>query len=356
MRTWLSILILVLLTACSAPVATQIATPADQPAAQPRPTLRIYNWDTYIDPALISRFEAENNITIDYHTYSSNEELLANVKKNSGSYDLVVISDFMVAQLRRQGLLIPLNKTNLPNLENLDSLFVSPAFDPDNRYCAPYLWGTLGIGYNQAAVGASISSWAELFDPAYAGRVALLDDARYTLGMVLLYLGYSPNTTDPAEIEAARDFLIARQSQISAYVPDNGQDLLAEGKADLAYEWSGDIFQVMAQRPELAYSIPDEGSIIWTDSMCILQGSPNQALAERFMNYILDPDVGATLANYTHYSTPNRAALSRIDQTDRNNPALYPTEQLRRRLFFLVDVGGDAAGLYAAAWHDVTSH
>ncbi|NTW97641.1 MAG: spermidine/putrescine ABC transporter substrate-binding protein, partial [Oscillochloris sp.] len=184
--------------------------------------------------------------------------------------------------------------------------------------------------------------------------VSLLDDPRSTLGMVLLSLGYSPNTTNPDEIAAAYDFLAARAAQIAAYAPDDGQDLLADGQVDLAFESSGDIFQVMAEHPDLRYSIPAEGSLIWIDNMCVLKSSPNKAAAERFINFILAPDVGAELASYTRYSSPNTAALDLISAEDRDNAALYPTDATRSRLFFLVDVGGQANELYNELWARLT--
>jgi spermidine/putrescine transport system substrate-binding protein len=354
MRTCRALLALICisLAACA---GGQPGVPTPIPTAAPA-TLRIYNWDTYIDTDLIARFSRETGVRIQYSTYSSNEELLATVQERPNDYDIIVPSDYMVTIMRRKELLAPLDPASVPNMANIDPLFINPSFDPANRYCAPYLWGTLGIGYNRAATGRDITSWADLFDPAFAGRVSLLDDSRSTMGLTLLSLGYSPNTTSPSEIAAARDFLSQHADQIAAYAPDNGQDLLARGAVDLAFEFSGDIFQVMAKHPDLRYSIPAEGSLIWIDNMCILKSSPNRAIAERFLNFILAPDVGADLASYTRYSSPNLAALSQISPQDRDNPALYPTAETRKHLFFLVDVGGAAADLYQQAWESLRRH
>lgn len=343
----LALLLALVLAACAAPEASP--TPTTAPVV-----LRILNWDTYIDPDLLDRFAAETGVRVEYSTYASNEELLAMVQAAPNSYDLVVPGDYMVPIMRRAGLLAPLNKANLPNLANLDPLFVSPAYDPANRHCVPYLWGTMGIGYNIAATGRPITRWADVFEPEFAGRVALLDGERYILGLTLLGLGHSPNSTDPDEIAAARDFLRAHRDQIAALAPDDGQERLRRGEVDLAFEWSGDMLQVMAENPNLRYAIPAEGSIIWTDNMCVLAGSPNQELAERFINFILEPEIGAALANYTRYSTPNRAALALIDPADRANPTLYPDDETRKRLFFLVDVGSEGAALYARAWRELS--
>ena len=173
--------------------------------------------------------------------------------------------------------------------------------------------------------------------------------------MVLLYLGYSPNTTDSGEITAARDFLLDHADAIAAYAPDTGQDLLVNGEVDLAFEWSGDILQIMEEHPNIRYVIPEEGSIIWTDNICIPVNARHKELAEAFINYLLEPEVGASLSNYTHYSTPNRAALPYINPDDLHNSALYPPPEVRRRHFLIVDVGRTAGELYDDAWELVLS-
>jgi len=328
------------------PVPSPAAAAADQ-------ALNIYNWDTYIDPAVLTDFEREFGVKIRYDLYENNEAMLATVEAGTTDYDIVVPSDYMVEIMRTEGLLAPLNKNNIPNFQNLDPSFVSPVYDPGNRYCVPYQWGTLGIGYNVKATGREITSLQDLFDPAFAGRVALLDDPRQALGIALLFLGHSPNTTSPQEIATARDFLIEHADQIAVYAPDTGQDLLAEGQVDLAFEYSGDILQVMADNPDLRYVIPEEGSIIWTDNMCILATATHKETAEKFINYVLEPKVGAAISNYTHFSSPNQAALPLLNPEDRDNLALYPSDEVRQRLFFLADVGTAGTELYEAAWAEV---
>jgi spermidine/putrescine transport system substrate-binding protein len=255
--------------------------------------------------------------------------------------------------MRNEGLLAPLSDEAIPNVKNLDSTFVSPVFDPGNRYCMPYQWGTVGIGYNREATGRDIESWADFFDPEFAGRVTFLDDYRTTMGVALLILGYSPNTTDPRQIAEAAEFLKGKSAQIGAYTGDDAQDLLDRGEFDMVVEWSGDVFQVMEDNPAIRYVIPAEGSIIWTDNICIPTSSMNKALGEKFINYILEPEIGAKLSNYIQYGTPNAASLPLIDEEMLQDPAIYPPEAVRERLFFLVDVNLAATQLYEQAWSEI---
>lgn len=353
MRATLSLLMLtsILWAACT-------AQPAPPPTVQ-TPTvpaeniLNIYNWDTYIDPTILQDFETRFNVKINYVVFGSNEEMVENLEAHPTAYDIIVPTHYVIPSLRKGGMLAPLNKDNIPNLANLDPAFVNPAFDPGNQYCAPYQWGTMGIGYNRQTTGRDLYGWKDVFEAMPGSRIALLDDPRATLGAILLYLGYSPNTTSADEIAAARDLLISHSQDIAAYVPDTGQDLLAEGTVDIVFEWSGDIFQLMEENPDIRYIIPEEGALLWVDNMCIPAQAQHKDLAEKFINYILDPQVGARLSNYIRYASPNQAALPFINQADRDNPAIYPSPAIRSRLFLVTDLSPQATLLYEQAWAEV---
>ncbi len=334
---------------------TESPAAVDQPAAAATPILKVYNWDTYIDPDIITSFEETYGVAIDYQVFDNDGDVLDELRAGGTDYDLIVPSDFTVAIMRDEGLLAPLDKDVIPNAENLDPTFVSPVFDPANRYCMPYQWGTVGIGYDLAATGREITSWADFFDPEFAGRVAVLDDYRTTMGIVLLILGYSPNTTNPQQIAEAAEFLKSHADHIGAYTGDDGQDLLDRGDYDMVVEWSGDIFQIMEEEgnEDIRYVIPVEGSIIWTDNICVPATAPNKRLGEQFINYILEPEIGAQLSNYVQYGTPNEASLPFIDEEVLNDPAVYPPESVRERLFFLVDVNLAATQLYQQAWNEI---
>ncbi len=236
---------------------------------------------------------------------------------------------------------------------NISQSLRDPSYDPGNAHSIPYQWGTIGIGYVPARAGL-LNSWAQLFD--YEGQVAWLNDLRVMMGAALSVLGYSPNSSDPDEILAARDFLIANSDNVIAVAEDDGQALLAAGYVDIAVEYSGDIFQLamdcMCQ--EFVYLIPDEGSLLWTDNMVIPANAENPDLAEAFIDYVLDPYVGADISNYVAYASPNEAAIERglIERSMLVNTSIYPPPAVRERLY-ITDRSAEIQAIYEAAWEEV---
>lgn len=316
--------------------------------------LNIYNYATYIAPDAIAQFEKEHNVKIQYDTFENSDALYAKLKQGNPGYDVIFPADYMVKIMAGENIIEPLNVKNIPNIKNLDSRFINQTFDPGNKYSLPYQWGTMGIGYNLKATQGEINSWAAMFDPKYAGKIAWQDDARYTFAGVLIYLGFDPNTTNPEEINKARDLLIKNKNLVATFVPDTGQNLLAQGEVNLTMEWSGDIFQAMQENPNLRYAIPKEGTILFSDNMAIPKGAPHKELAEKFINFILQPEVGAKISNFIHFGSPNKAAIDQglIDPKDLKNPQIYPPVEVFSKMKFLEDVG-KATALYDRAWTEV---
>jgi spermidine/putrescine transport system substrate-binding protein len=316
--------------------------------------LNIYNYATYIAPDAIAQFEKEHNVKIQYDTFENSDALYAKLKQGNPGYDVIFPADYMVKIMAIENIIEPLNVKNISNIKNLDPRFINQTFDPGNKYSLPYQWGTMGIGYNLKATQGEINSWAAMFDPKYAGKIAWQDDARYTFAGVLMYLGFDPNTTNPEEINKARDLLIKNKNLVATFVPDTGQTVLAQGEVNLTMEWSGDIFQVMTENANLRYAIPKEGTILFSDNMAIPKGAPHKELAEKFINFILQPEVGAKISNFIHFGSPNKAAIEQglIDPKDLKNPQIYPPVEVFAKMKFLEDVG-KATALYDRAWTEV---
>lgn len=318
--------------------------------------LNIYNWETYIAPEVLSEFEQKFNVKIKYDTFDSVETLYAKLKQGNPGYDLIFPADYMVKRMIAESIIQPINLDNIPNKINLDPKFANPPYDPGNKYSLPYQWGTVGIGYNIKNTKEEITTWKQLFEPKFKGKVSLIDDMRNILGMALIYEGYDPNTKNVEEINKARDLLIKNKDIVAAFAADDGQKLLAQGQVDLAVEWSGDIFQVMKENPDLRYVIPKEGSTIYTDNMAIPVKAPHKELAEKFINFILDAKVGAQVSNFTNYGSPNKASKDQglINPQDLQNPAIYPPAALFNKLKYIEDLG-EVTTQFDRAWMEVKS-
>ncbi len=317
-------------------------------------TLSVYNWSTYVAEDTISNFEEACGVTVTYSIYGGNEEMIAILRQGNPGYDIAVPTDYAVSLMASEGLLLELNKDNIPNFVNLNPTLLDTAFDPDNTYSVPYQWGTEGISYNVNNVSGPITSWADVW--AHQGSVVWIDEPRTMFGVALALLGYDPNSSDPAQISEARDFLIEHGTNVVAIAADDGQASLASGEADIVIEYSGDIFQVIddCECDDFAYVIPSETAVVWVDNLVIPAGAPNQALAEAFIDYVLHPQVGADISNYTAFASPNQAAidLGLVDAELLANPGIYPSEETSERLFFIED-NPEGEQLINDAWSEV---
>ena len=309
--------------------------------------VNVYNWDTYIGETTLDDFTDATGISVRYDLYASNDELFAKLREGNPGYDVIFPTSDYVERMIAADMLLPLDHAKIPNVANVDPAFADPAFDPGLRHTMPYFWGTVGLGYRSSA--ADPKGFADLFEgDAYAGRIALLNSIDSILA-ALKYLGYSLNTKDPAELGEAADALIAIKPKIKAFAPDTGQDLLIAGEVDVCLEYNGDILQVMAEDDDLAYVVPQEGSLLWEDNMCIPRGGPNPDNAHAFINFILDAEVHGAIASFVQYPCPNAAALAFIPEADRTNPALYPSRAVLERCEVAIYKGEEIESLYEEA-------
>lgn len=347
--------------ATAAPTSSIVLTPvATMPLKNGKPQeLHVYNYTTYIADDTISNFEKLYNVKVTYDTYTSMDELYSKIQGGNPGYDIIVPADYTVSQLIKANLLEPLNLANIPNFDkNADPKFKNPPYDPGNKYSVAYQWGTIGLAYNGKKITRDLNSWGDLFDPAFKGRVALLKNSRETIATFLIYLGKDPNSTKQEDLNAVKDLILKNKANIAAFHDSDGQFKVAKGELDLISDWSGDFFQVMADPANkdlgLKYVIPKEGAVLWTDNMVIPKGAPNKELAEKFINYIYDPQVGASISNYTQYGSPNKAAIDQklIDADALANPALYPPADISKKLALLGDIG-DAQALYDQTWAEI---
>lgn len=280
--------------------------------------LNIFNWADYMDPEIMTQFEEECGVAVTQDIYSSNEDVIAKLLAGNSGYDMIFPSDYAVDILASEGLLAEIDKSNIPNIENLNPDLMGLYYDQDNTYSLPYQWGTTGLAYNTTAFpDGPPESWAAIFEADQvcqnSGFVSMLDDERESIGAALLYLGYSYNETDPEAHQQAEELLKAQKECLAGYESDNFDDALAGEEVVLAHAWSGGTALARDENENIAYTIPQEGGSIWMDNMVIPVDAPHKYTAEIFMNYILDPEIGAQLTNWTYYFTPNQAAEPLLD-------------------------------------------
>ena len=297
--------------------------------AEEEKRLNLYNWDTYIGEHTLADFKEASGIETKMDLFADTAELFAKLKEGNPGYDVIVPSDSWIERMVAANMLMPLDHSKIPNMANIDKPFVDAPFDPGRKHTIPYMWGTLGVGYNKSKVEGTPDSWKWLYDSdKYGGQVALLGDAMNVIGIALKYLGYSLNSVDPAEIKKAEELIIANKKNIKVFADDNGQDLLASGEVDMCMEWNGDIVQVMAEDDDLNYAVPTEGSLLWQDTMAIPTGAPHPENAHAFLNFVLDAKVGKGIAETIQYATANQAARELMDDAYKNNPAIFPPDEV----------------------------
>ncbi len=318
-------------------------------------TLNLFIWSEYLDPQVVTEFERASHCKVNIDLYEESESMLAKVQ-NGGTalYDVVVVSDNMVPAMTKQNLLAPLRHTNLPNLKNLEARFLSPAYDPENRFTAAYQWGTMGILYRQVEGKAAPDSWGVFFDPQQqAGSFLLLDSMRDTLSAALKFKGYSVNSVEPKQLREVRDLLVETKKRCVGFDGSVGVKNKILGKtAQAGIVYSGEGVRAALENKALAYVVPREGSIVWVDSLVVLAQARQRDLAEQFINYLLDPKVGARISRFTQFSTPNRASRELLSPEERANEAVYPSAETMRRLEFLHDLGSRSR-LYDEVWTQV---
>ncbi len=309
--------------------------------------VNVYNWDTYIGESTIPDFEGETGIKVRYDLFASSDEVFAKLRQGNPGYDVIYPSNEYAARMIAAEMLEPLDHAKIPNFDNLNPEFADPAYDPGREFTLPYFWGTIGIGYRQSI--AEVKAWADLFEgDAFDGRMSFLDN-KDTIQCSLKYLGYSANTTSQDEINQAADALIKIKPKIKTFTPDTGQDLLISGEVDACSEYNGDILQVMLEDDDLAYTLPEEGSIIWEDVMCVPKDAPHPDAAREWINYIYTPEVHAAIAEYVQYACPNKAARELLPQEMRDNPALYPSEDALKKTEYAKYQGEEIAGMLESA-------
>lgn len=331
-------------------------------------TLNVYNWSDYIDPALLADFEKETGVKVTYDTFDSNEVQETKVLTGGTGYDIVTPSNHNVPRYIAAKAIQPLDKSKLTNLKNLwpEVMAYMEPFDPGQAYTVPYMWGTIGLGYNKEAVekrlpGVVIDSWAVVFDPKNLAKlqdcgVHFLDASEDMYAVAMNYLGKNPNSKAPADYAGATDLMLKVRPYVRKFHSSEYVDALANGDICMAIGYSGDILQARDRAVEakakhtVAYAIPKEGSQVWFDVFAIPVDAKHTDAAYKFLDYMLRPEVIAKASNFTQYANANAPARALLDAEVRDNPNVYPTPEVFGRLFVTTTKDQDLLRLVNRDW------
>lgn len=347
------LVLVALLTACAGGDTPKTEVPQEPPKPAGPTELNVYIWTNYHSPAMIERFEKEFNARVQIDTYDNNEVIEQKLQSGAAAYDIVVPTDYMVASLTKQGLLLELDEARLPNLKHLDPVLDNTKALTGKRTGVAYLWGTTGFAYRTDKVSEKLDSWNAVFDPKYKGKVVMLDDMRECFNAALRVMGKDPNTTDPADIEAAKKKLQAQKPLLLAYDSSDFAGKIQAGDGWVVQGYSGELANVARESGgTITYVVPKEGATLAVDNLAIPKSSKNVDLAYSFINFMLDPEVAADTANVTGYATANRTAREKIKPELVNDPAVYPPDEVLRNCQPIKDLG-DKTPLYDAAWTEV---
>ena len=318
----------------------------------------VYNWGDYLDPDVIDLFEEETGIHVVYEEYETNEIMYPKVQSGAIAYDVVCPSDYMVQRMIENDLLAEIDFDHVPNIKYIDDIYMdmSTQFDEGNKYSVPYLWGTVGILYNKTMVDEPVDSWGILWDKKYKDSILMQDSVRDAFGVALKYLGYSLNSTDLDELEAAKKLLIEQKPLVQAYVVDQVRDKMIGNEAALGVIYSGEALYCQEENPDLEYVIPKEGSNLWIDSWVIPKNARNKENAEAFINFLCRPDIAKMNFEYITYSIPNSAGRALIeDDWMRNSTIAFPDISQLKNCETFRFLGDENEVIYNELWREVKS-
>lgn len=306
--------------------------------------LRIFTWSQYFDDEILKKFEAETGAKVKADYFSNNEQMLAKLEVSAKGaeegYDLILPSDYMVRNLIQLKLIQSLDKSKLTFLNDFEKEALNPEYDPGLKYSVPMAIGTTGVAINTKLLPNLKSgdiSWKEIFEnPAYAGKVTLLEDTKEVLQVALFIQGKNLGTATEADIKKAFEYLKAHKKQIKAFTEET-RPVIEADECAICMVYSGDALSLAKTKSDLRFVIPKEGASIWTDNFAIPANAKNAELAYALMNKILSPEGAKAFTERTGYRTANKKARTLLPNDIANSQVIYPNAAEQKRLHFLVD-------------------
>lgn len=342
-------------------VVTVVPAPQSE-AANETTTITVYNWGQYISDGtdgaidVNKAFTEATGIEVNYITYESNETLYTKLKTGGSSYDVIIPSDYMIARLIEEDMLLELDFSNIPNYSNIDEAYKNTAYDPDNKYSVPYTWGTVGIIYNSKYVDeADIGSWDLLWNEKYSGKILMFNNPRDAFAASELLLGFDINTQNPDELRLAADKLTEQKPLVQNYVMDEIYLSMQREEAWIAPYYAGDYLMMSEENDALEFYFPSEGYNLFIDAMCIPNSCQNKEAAEAYINFMCDPEISGKNLDYLGYSTPISAAKEYMDEDVVSSDIAYPDEETLSNGKAFINLSQETNQLMDSLWLEVRS-
>ena len=329
-------------------------------AADTGVTINVYNWGQYISDGtdgyldVNAAFTEATGIEVNYMTFDTNESLYTKLKTGGSSYDIIVPSDYMAGRLIDEGLVQPLDFSNIPNYQYINEAYKNTAYDPGNEYSVPYTWGTVGVIYNKKYVDeADIGSWDLLWNEKYAGKILMFDNNRDAFAIAESRLGYSLNTTDSVALTACAELLKQQKPVVQQYVMDQIFDKMTREEAWIAPYYAGDYLTMLEDNPDLGFYFPQEGFNLFIDCLMIPSSAEHKAEAEAYINFLLSPEVCGENLDYLGYSAPEDAAKGYMDLEVSSSEVAYPSAETLARSEAFLYLPTESNQLMDSLWLDV---
>jgi spermidine/putrescine transport system substrate-binding protein len=311
------------------------------------------DWEGDMPQSILDAFTAEYGVKVIYDAYLAQEDMLDKIRAGK-QVDVLVLESRLVPASVSEGLLRPINYQNVRNFKNISANFRGLAYDPENEYTIPFNWGTTALVVRTDLVKTPITRWADLWDPRYTGRVGIWRGQwREVIALTLKSLGYSANSENEQELQAALERLITLKQSVrylEDYDPTYSAKALASGNVVVAMGYAGDVIASQEMNLEVAYIYPEEGALMWGDNYVIPSNSPSPAAAELFLNFLLRPEISAQIANENHYATPNEAAMPLIDPDVLNDPVIFPPPESLQTMQIIMPLSPQGQALYDQLW------
>lgn len=319
-----------------------------------KPCLYIFMWSGYIKPELISKFEEKFHCRVYADSFDSNESMYAKLKFGGDGYDIVLPSSYYLQLLADQKLIQPINPKDIPNSAFVDTALLTKIHAPQSPYGIPFLMSFSGIAYRSDRVHEKVTSWNIFSNKKYKGRMTILNDIRESVGSALLTKGFSANTTNIQELQAAKNVLLNWKKNIAKFESEQHKNGLAGGEFLIVQGYASDCFQILKEHPEVRFSYPKEGSLVTIDYFSISSGSKQKQLAYDFINFLLMPENIANNMMYTGGRAPHTEAKNFLPKEMRTHPLFYPEENSDTKLECLQPIK-EGQGMYSAIWSQVRS-